>query len=146
MIFFALLVSISPNFCDSQFVLSPQSKAELKSAINTCLKLPRGTDCSDGQYGTIGDWDISSVTDTGAIFMGATLFSADILKWNVSSVQDMSHMFAYAAKFNSDLSKWIVSSVTTMSSMLKGATSFSGGISQWDLSSVTDMPSMLCQV
>ena len=82
-IFFALLISIPPNFCAGQFVFSPQSKAELKSAVTTCLKFPRDLDCSGGAHGSIGEWDVSRVTDMSDIFVDAASFNSDILKWDV---------------------------------------------------------------
>ena len=145
-IYFALLIiSMSQNSSAGQFIFSPQSKAQLKSAVNT-LKLSRSTDCSDGPYGPIDKWDVFEVIDMGSIFMGATSFNGDISKWDVSRVKDMSNMFAYATKFNGDISKWDVSRVTTMSSMLKAAASFNGDISKWDVSSVSSMAGMFCWI
>ena len=136
---FTIVTSSSPNSSTGKLLFSPQSRAELKSAINACLNLLARVDCSNG---TIGEWDVVRVTDMSVIFMDAILFNSNISKWDVSRVRDMSHMFAYATQFDYDISKWDVSSVTTMSSMLKGATSFNGEISQWNISSVTSMASM----
>ena len=77
----------------------PQSKVQLKSAVDACLKLSPKGDCSKGPHGPIGEWDVSRVTD-------------------------MSRMFSYATSFNGDISKWDVSSVTNMIDMFKGASSF----------------------
>ena len=82
-IFLALFVSISPNFCVGQIVFSPQSKGELKSAINTCLKLSRDLNCLGSAHGLIADWDVSKVADMSDIFIGATSFHGEVSKWDV---------------------------------------------------------------
>merc|ERR1712224_1044101 len=139
-IFFALLICALPNSCAGESMFSPQFKAELKSGVATCLKFSRDVDCSDGPHGPMGEWDVSSVADMSAIFMGAASFDGGISKWDVSKVEEMNLLFAYATQFNGDISKWDVSSVTSMNSMFKAATSFKGDISKWDVSSVSNMP------
>ena len=54
---FALLVFMSPNFSAGQFIFLPQSKAQLKSAVDNCLKSPRDLDCSKDIFGAIEEWD-----------------------------------------------------------------------------------------
>ena len=88
------------------------SKAELKTAVEECLKLSPSGDCFDGPHGPIGEWDVSRVTDMNRMFLGAKNFNSDISNWDVSRVSDMSHMFYNAKLFNGDLSKWDVSKVT----------------------------------
>jgi surface protein len=90
----------------------------------------------------LSKWDVSSVTNMYAMFLGAPLFSSDLSKWDVSSVQDMDGMFCRATAFNGDISKWDVSSVEDMHGMFNAATSFTGDISKWDVSSVKDMDGM----
>ena len=41
------------------------------------------------QYGPIGDWDVSRVTDMSGLFDGKTLFNDDISRWDVSKVTNM---------------------------------------------------------
>ena len=118
---------------------SPQSKEELKSAVDAYLKLSPKGDCSDCPHGPIGEWDVSRVTDMRDTFSNAISFNGDISKWDVSRVTDMSGMFMSATSFNGDISKWDVSSVTDMNSMFLDASSFNSDISKWDVSSVTDM-------
>ena len=129
-IFFALVLSITPNACGGQHLFWPQSKAQLQSAIITCVNISQNFDCSKGPNGPITKWDVSTVTDMSAIFMRVSSFNGDISEWDVSRVKDMNNMFAYATQFKGGISKWDVSSVTTMSSMLKAATSFNGDISK----------------
>ena len=68
--------------------LSRQSKEQLKSAVNACLKYSQKGDC---ETGLIGKWDVSRVTDMSRIFSSqmlssAAAFNADISKWDVSRV------------------------------------------------------------
>ena len=56
------------------------SKADLKNAVDACLKFsPKGY-CSDGPEGPIGDWDVSSVTEMSHLFRDANNFNGDISK------------------------------------------------------------------
>ena len=40
-------------------------------------------------YGQIGDWNVSSVTNFKYLFEGETTFNADISKWNVAAAENM---------------------------------------------------------
>ena len=60
-------------------------------------------DCSEGPYGSIGDWDVSGVTKMGKIFSQASTFNQDLLKWDVSAVTDMGYMFYGASAFKREL-------------------------------------------
>merc|ERR1719201_2149845 len=104
--------SISRTVCTTTpSAFSPQSKEELKGAIDEYIKLSPTGDCSDCPNGLIGEWDVSKVTDMSAMFYGEQTFNGDISKWDVSKVTDMSDMFYEAEAFNGDISKWDVSSV-----------------------------------
>ena len=81
-------------------------------------------DCFEGPHGSIGDWDVSAVTDMKDLFYGASAFNQDLSRWDVSAVTDMRSMFAYATSFNQDLSNWDVSKVTNMEEMFRGASAF----------------------
>ena len=96
---------------------SPQSKAELQSAVEACLDVSPKGDCFEGPHGPIGEWDVSRVTDMSGMFQNAVAFEGDLSKWDVSHVSDMDGMFRWATSFNCDISKWDVSRVTDMSSM-----------------------------
>ena len=56
-------------------VYFPDSKADLKSAIQACLALSRIGYCPNGKHGPIERWDVSDITDMNAIFMDATWFN-----------------------------------------------------------------------
>ena len=142
---------------------------DLKNAVEACLELSPKGECRGDPYGSIGEWDVSHITDMNgmftdansfdgdlskwevlkvenmyAMFWGAKQFNGDLSNWDVSSVQNMNHMFYKAAAFNRDLSKWDVSSVTTMIAMFRQATSFNGDLSNWDVKNVQHMDEMFC--
>ena len=98
------------------------------------------------QYGLIGAWDVSSVTNMKRLFEGKTTFNDDISKWDVSNVTDMSKMFHEARGFNNggvDTDwNWKVSKVTAMNGMFANAQAFNQPIGNWDVSSVTNMNGM----
>merc|ERR1719174_2978185 len=116
--------SISRTVCKTTSTFSPQSRYQIKTAVNECLKLSPEGDCADGSHGSIVKWDTSSVTDISGIFHMETLFNSDISKWDVSRVEIMHAMFFGASSFNIDLSKWDVSRVTNMNYMFQNAASF----------------------
>ena len=118
--------SISQTECATTYppVFSPRSKAELKSAVNTYLRMFPEGDCSHGPYGPIGEWDVSRVTDMSYMFSDKVFFNGDISEWDVSRVTDMSRMFFRAKSFNGDLSKWDVSNTKDMQAMFYKAASF----------------------
>jgi surface protein len=96
-------------------------------------------DAAEEQYGHIGYWDVSRVTNMQWLFAGQELFNDDITHWDVSNVTDMSYMFFRASAFNQNIGGWNVSMVTNMSHMFNLAESFNQNIGDWDVSNVTDM-------
>ena len=68
---------------------------------------------SDPYFGKkiAGGWDVSNVTDMGAMFYNCEKFNQDISDWNVSKVVDMDYMFSGCREFNQDISDWDVSKV-----------------------------------
>jgi surface protein len=102
----------------------------LRSAFARCWKLH--------EVPSIGEWDVSAVSDFRQMFDEDKLFNGDLSRWDTSSATDMSGMFAAARAFSSNLSTWDTSNVTTIAGMFEGS-GFEGDISTWDTSSVTSM-------
>ena len=50
---------------------SPQSRVQLKGAVDACLKLSPKGECFDGPHGPIAAWDVSRVSDMSRIFAHA---------------------------------------------------------------------------
>ena len=133
---------------------APTTKAELVTAIagwigesidaNTSVPSGQGS----GNYGHIGNWDVSSVTDMDELFKNGsssgttTSFNDFIGNWDVSNVTTMVEMFNGAAVFNQPIGNWNVSQVTDMTGMFFSAAAFNQDIGQWNVSQVTDMRSM----
>ena len=75
------------------------------------------------KYGSIGEWDVSQVTNFDNLFCALwnsdfKTFDADISKWNTAAAETMSAMFTAASSFDSDVSKWQTGKVTDMGSIL----------------------------
>ena len=103
--------------------------------------------CSDHteaeeKYGSISDWDVSSVTDMSHLFHSQKLFNDDISRWDVSNVTYMCGMFSLAHSFNQPIGNWNVSNVTDMSLMFGCAYVFNQPIGNWNVSNVIDMQFM----
>ena len=133
------LTYLLPSFTTG---FSPATEVALRRAVIRCLQVSSVGDCSGGQNGPIGEWDVSRVTDMKTMFSDAKGFNHDISNWDVSSVTSMKWMFSDAQSFNSDISDWSVSRVTDMRGMFYHAQSFNSYVSHWDVSSVTDMNEM----
>jgi uncharacterized protein (TIGR02145 family) len=125
--------------------ITPITNANIHAAVDLWLSDEAQAETT---YGHISDWDVSSVTSMGNLFIDASSFNVDISAWDVSSVTSMSGMFWNATSFNGDISScgdissWDVSSVTSMTRMFCNAPSFNGDLSSWDVSSVTSMNQM----
>jgi surface protein len=103
---------------------------------------------------SIGDWDVSNVTDMHDLFDFTDLDDDDELEvfqsfnfesldgWDVSNVTDMSGMFRGCSNFNEPLNGWDVSEVTNMSGMFRGCRIFNQPLDRWVVSKVTNMYEM----
>ena len=104
---------------------------------------------------SIGQWDVSQVTDMSYLFAGITRifnvekdeweeFNENLNDWNVSNVNNMTGMFYYCKFFKSPLDKWNgnVSNVTNMAYMFAYCKFFNSDINSWDVSNVTNMEYM----
>ena len=91
----------------------------------------------------IGGWNVSSVTDMGSMFAGATAFNQDIGGWDVSSVTDMRSMFSGAVVFDQALNCWDDVTVTNWTSMFEGATAFAVAFERADGAGSMDGPPRL---
>ncbi len=92
--------------------------------------------------GSIGNWDVSNVTDMTALFFGASSFNSELNNWSVFNVKNMQFMFNDATLFNGNISGWDVSNVTNMSSMFEGGQAFNQDIGNWNVGNVTEIGGM----
>jgi len=112
------------------------------SLVTDMSNLFAGTDENINTFNQpIGNWDVSNVTNMGAMFSHST-FNYPIGNWNVSNVTNMFGMFLDAAAFNQPIGNWNVSKITNSSFMFSGARVFNQPIGNWDVSNVTNMDAM----
>jgi len=85
------------------------------------------------EYGPIGTWDVSRVTDMDDLFKNKWGFNEPLNDWDVSNVNSMKDMFKGASSFNQPLDKWDVSNVTNMNGMFWEASSFNQDLRDWNI-------------
>ncbi|NHF59172.1 BspA family leucine-rich repeat surface protein [Flavobacteriaceae bacterium TP-CH-4] len=90
----------------------------------------------------ISSWDVGKVEDMSGMFLGCDIFNQNIGGWDVSSVKDMGSMFSETSAFNQDIGNWTTGQVTTMQWMFASNTIFNQNIGAWDVSNVIDMSYM----
>lgn len=100
---------------------SPPSPYVFKSSFGlkaAAQEFDNDTAAAIARYGPIADWDVSAISNMGAIFYNLSNFNADISSWDTSSVTHMSAMFLAARAFNQPLS-FDTSRVTAMAGMFQ---------------------------
>ncbi|WKN45803.1 BspA family leucine-rich repeat surface protein [Tunicatimonas pelagia] len=107
--------------------------------INDLTDMFRG---AQNLTGSIGHWEVSTITTMRSMFEGASSFNSPLNDWDVSNVIDMNNMFMGASSFNSPLNNWDVSNVTNMRGMFYQASTFNQPLDNWITSSVTDISFM----
>ena len=132
--------------CESS--LAPIPSASWHTFVAECLAeaLVTGectTWASGNNYGTMPNWDTSSVTDMrgwGTVaqgFGGKSTFNGDIGSWNTAQVTTMYAMFKPASVFNQDIGSWNTEKVIDMRWMFQYAYAFNHDISSWTGSAAT---------
>ncbi|MDB9927432.1 BspA family leucine-rich repeat surface protein [Flavobacteriaceae bacterium] len=138
-----LLLLLAITFSTASYSQTAITDANFQDAINECLSTnPEDGLCSDSEYGSMPDWDVSNVTDMQQAFLNKEDFNADISGWDVSNVETMSLMFKSAIAFNQDITGWNTVNVTNMLGMFYKASDFNQPIGIWNVNNVTDMESM----
>lgn len=127
------------NSCINLKSLSTVDTLKMPSTFSTFMTFANDTQLSE--FGAIGQWDMSNITDIGYCFSGCTLFNHPINSWNTSKVSSMIYAFS-GISFNQPLNLWNTSNVTNMTSLFASCTAFNQDISSWDVSKVTSMPSL----
>jgi surface protein len=103
---------------------------------------------------SIGNWDVSGITNMNSMFRAAVNFNADISQWVTTNVTDMAYMFMgqhyrgpYPA-FNQDINTklrsdgtlaWDTQNVTTFAGMFIYSYAFDKNIGNWNTDSLTNM-------
>ena len=82
MIMKKLLLLLAITFSTASY--SQLTDANFQDAINTCLSTnPVDGLCTNSEYGSMPDWDVSQVTNMGNAFYNRNDFNGDISSWNV---------------------------------------------------------------
>ena len=119
---------------------------ELKKYVNLCLEAnPTGAcDCSSATVNcgpaasaSIGDWNITGLTDLYGMFQNKWQFNQNINNWNTVAVTRMNWLFQNATAFNQPLNQWNVENVRDMYAMFWDAASFNQPLNSWNTNSVT---------
>jgi surface protein len=116
---------------------------DVSSVTNTFLMFRDAFLFNNGGSPSISGWTTTAMTDITSMFSNSFAFNQPINSWDVSNVTAMGGFMAGASSFNQPLNSWDVSSVTTMESMLENATSFNQDIGSWDIGSISNMNNML---
>lgn len=82
--------------------------------------------------------NLSSVSHMGSMFFGCSnLIGTEVFNdWDMSNISNLGAMFQSAVNFNQPLSNWDVSNVIKFTSMFENATSFNQSLASWDISSL----------
>jgi surface protein len=78
----------------------------------------------------LNNWDVSKVTTMRSMLYGAAAYNQPMNGWNVSNVINMYYMFE-ASAFNQPLNDWDVSKVTTMQGLFYDATAYNQPLCDW---------------
>jgi surface protein len=73
--------------------------------------------CSNLVLAALDTPDLTSATNTSAMFKDALALNQDISTWDTGTITDMSEMFNGALNFDQDIGTWDVSLVTDMTNM-----------------------------
>ena len=90
----------------------------------------------------LSNFDVSNATRTNGILQSCTSFNSPVNNWTFKAGASVNEMFRGANAFNQSLETWDVSNLTSMAKMLYGAAGFEGSLAGWDTSNVTDMNRM----
>ena len=114
------------SLCFSCFLAIAKSLSPAEELRDKVVQWVEGTQAQKAaikmEYGEIGQWDVSQVTDMSGASKNLPTFHQNIASWDTSRVEDMLSMFLGAAAFNQPLRD--TSQVIKMGGMSSGATAF----------------------
>jgi len=97
---------------------------------------------AEAEYGPIGQWNTTAVTNMNNLFLTKQTFNEDISGWDVSNVTTMDNMFDNARAFNQPIGSWDVSNVTSFVSMFYQAYAFNQPVNSWSITGGENLRSM----
>ena len=119
--------------CGTHALFRPDTRAQLKGAIDSCLD-----ETPDGSCPTFATVERSEYDDNIKLYGEPLLVAGTMDQWDVSKITDMSNLFYLGTSkintFNFDIHTWDTSKVTKMDGMFKSCLDFNQNISEFDLS------------
>ena len=118
------------------------NNSEFDNAITGCLAEQSVTGLcttygTESGYGTMPNWDTSSITQMDSAFRNKNDFNGDISGWNTSSVTHMNRMFEGTGSFSQDIrttgNSWIVVQVQNFNRMFESSAMVDAPLSAPDL-------------
>ena len=102
------------------------------------------------EYGAIGTWDISRITDLSWVFCADSdthgdcnpacqSFNDDISGWDVSNVESLGGTFYQAYVFNQPIGNWNTARLINMGATFNDAYAFNQPIGNWNTARVEDV-------
>jgi len=95
---------------------------------------------------TIGNWDVSNITNMNRTFSPYCGIDDNLGDWDVSSVTDMSHMFNESSNFENggvdSLNNWNVSNVTDFENIFRRTARLDQYIGDWEFNVPTSFTAM----
>lgn len=93
----------------------------------------------------ISSWDVSSVTNFSAMFLGST-FNGDLSMWDISSALTLQDMFKECDLYEGNgIENWSTRNVIFFTGMFSGAHEFRGNMSNFDMRNAMDTSFMLAK-
>lgn len=94
----------------------------------------------------IENWDVGNCLNFTQMFFATHALAAPIGVWNMSSATNISGMFRSNNGFNQDIDAWDVGSVQQFNHCFAGASSFIQDLNSWDMGSATTTHAMFGSV
>ncbi len=113
---------------------APTLSGNISSMFKDCTSL-----IGNASFNT---WDVSSVTNMGAMFHGAKAFNQPLNSWNTGAVQNMADMFRATEAFNQPIGNWNTGNVTIMTNTFETSKAFNQSLAGWNVSNVTNLNGM----
>lgn len=132
------VVTFEGMFLQSPLFNKDISAWNLSSATTTTGMFSGATAFGSTGGFTLTSWDMSNVTDAGAMFYN-TLFNLQVDGWSFGENADLEGILGSCSKFNQDISSWDMRNVRSIKSLLSDSKAFNKNIKNWQLDSCVNI-------